>query len=123
MCRYLRFLAAGVFASLTCAVHAQGVVLPWGVHSDLIAWEEFMRITAPSGNPGVKKVEFETWATDNDIYAKSPPQWPQVDAPKVLRASALGRARLHGVRPLELAPDSCVQPQGPNDAAKGSGWP
>jgi hypothetical protein len=123
MRRYIRILAGGVFAGLACAAHSQGVVLPWGVHSDLIAWEEFVRITAPSGNPGIKKVEFETWATDADIYAKSPAQWPAVDAPKVLRASALGRSHARGARPLELAPDSCTQPGGPNDAARGSGWP
>lgn len=37
--------------------------LPWGQSADMVAWEEFAQITAPSGSPTSKKVEFETWAS------------------------------------------------------------
>jgi hypothetical protein len=107
--------------------HAQGVLLPWGQHSDMVAWEGFAQITAPAGNPKAKKVEFETWASDDDIYVKSPAQWPSVDTPKVLQPSALARASQRSdavVRPFAFTTD-CTKPQGlpPGTAAAGSTFP
>jgi hypothetical protein len=105
---------------------AQGQVLPWGQQSDMIAWEVFAQITANSGSPGVKKVEFETWASDEDIYTKNPAQWPAVDAPKRLQASVLARAQPRPPVPFVFAPGQCSHPQGIpplGDAAKDSGFP
>lgn len=107
---------------------AQGIPLPWGQHSDMVAWEEFAQITAPAGNPTASKVEFETWASDEDIYVKSPAQWPLISAPKVLQPSALGRAHVSGVQPFVFQPGQCLPPQGlpapnGNGAATGSGFP
>jgi hypothetical protein len=100
----------------------QGVTLPWGQSSDIIGWSEFARITAPSGQP--KKVEFETWASDYDIYTKNPAQWPTVNEPKVLQASVLAQARMaEGIHPFAFAPDKCAAPLGLNGPAKGSGFP
>jgi hypothetical protein len=95
---------------------AQGVILPWGQSSDMVGWTEFARITAPSGQ--AKKVEFETWASDDDIYVKNPAHWPNVDEPKVLQSSVLGdshfRAATRRVRPQVFAPTACAPtpPQG-----------
>jgi hypothetical protein len=97
----------------------------------MVAWEEFVQITAPAGNPSDKKVEFETWATDDDIYVKSPAQWPTVNAPKILQASVLQRAHMTGFQPFVFEPDQCQMPGGfpnpPNPkgdgAAAGSGFP
>jgi hypothetical protein len=104
-------LAAVCSISLAC-LHgvpalAQGAPLPWGQSSDMVAWEVFVQITAPSGNPQSTNVEFETWASDQDIYNPSP-KWPAVGAPKQLQISLLGNAK-HGFRPaLEtVAPDRC----------------
>jgi hypothetical protein len=107
--------------------YAQGAFLPWGQHSDMVAWEGFAQITAPAGNPKGKKVEFETWASDEDIYVKSPAQWPSIDAPKVLQPSALARASMRSdavVRPFAFTTD-CTKPQGlpPGTAAAGSTFP
>jgi hypothetical protein len=109
-------------------VQAQGIPLPWGQHSDMVAWEEFVQLSAPAGNPTVKKVEFETWASDEDIYVKSPAQWPPISAPKILQTSALARAHQVGVKPFVFEPGQCLPPQGlpaPNGdgAANGSGFP
>jgi hypothetical protein len=86
---------------------AQGAPLPWGQNSDMIAWEVFVQLTAPSGNPQSTNVEFETWASDQDTYNSSP-KWPAVGAPKQLQISLLGNAR-HGFRPMveTVAPDRC----------------
>jgi hypothetical protein len=89
---------------------AQGTNLPWGQPSDMVAWEVFTQITAPSGNPQATNVEFETWASDEDIYTASP-KWPTVGAaPKQLHVSLLGESRQHGRRVLEsIAPGQCTQ--------------
>ena len=109
-----------VLSALACA---QGITLPWGQSSDLIGWTEFSRITAPSGQ--AKKVEFETWASDEDLYVKNPAQWSSLNAPKSLQNSALALAHLKGVvRPFAFTPNSCVPPQGlANGAAEGAGFP
>ncbi|GLQ82765.1 hypothetical protein GCM10007881_62880 [Mesorhizobium huakuii] len=106
----------------------QGITLPWGQSSDMIAWEEFVQVVAPSGNQNVQKVEFETWASDEDIYEKSPAQWPTVDAPKVLQVSALGASRAEGMAKFVFIVGNCSPPGGltrPKDApvAAGSGFP
>ncbi len=107
---------------------AQGVVLPWGVPTDFIAWEEFAQITAPSGNPQAGKVEFETWASDQDIYVSNPAQWPALDAPKILQVSALGQMHLLGRKSSEFDPSRCKSPRGlpapaGNGAAAGTSFP
>ena len=66
-----------------------------------------------SGIPGSKNVEFETWASDDDIYIANPPRWPAINAPEVLRPSALGVAVAHGLRPLVIGPGGCTKPQNP----------
>jgi hypothetical protein len=109
---------------LSQSASAQGVTLPWGQSSDMVGWTEFARITAPSGQ--AKKVEFETWASDDDIYVKNPAQWPTINEPKTLQTSALAQARLRGViRPFAFAPGACIPPGGlgPNGPAAGSGFP
>jgi hypothetical protein len=121
------FLAVSVGFFVTCgSAFAQGQPMPWGQESDMISWEVFAQITANSGNPKIKKVEFETWASDDDIYTKNPAQWPAFDAPKVLQASVLGRAGSTALRPFVFVPGQCNPPQGmppQGDAAKDSGFP
>ena len=122
----MRVAPVAIVASLvgSCgSASAQGVMLPWGQSSDMVGWIEFASITAPSGQ--AKKVGFETWASDDDIYVKSPAQWPPIGQPKVLQTSILALAHLTGViRPFTFSPGSCTTPQGlGNGAAAGSGFP
>jgi hypothetical protein len=101
---------------------AQGGKLPWGQNSDMLAWEVFVQITAPSGNPNSTNVEFETWASDQDTYNPSP-KWPDIGAPKQLQISLLGTAK-HGFRPAPLAiePGQCKK-DFDKEAAKAAGFP
>jgi hypothetical protein len=100
----------------------QGVNLPWGQSSDMIGWSEFARITAPSGQ--VKKVEFETWASDFDIYAKNPARWPAVNEPKALQTSVLAQVSAAGeMHPFAFVPGTCVPPRGLKGPAAGAGFP
>lgn len=69
------------------AVGASGGVLASGVHSDRLAWQHFAGIVAPAGRG---RVEFETWASDENIYTETP-AWPGEDAPRRLRSSVLQR--------------------------------
>ena len=85
---------------VSSSASAQGVTLPWGQSSDMVGWTEFARITAPSGQ--AKKVEFETWATDEDIYVKDPAVWPGINQPKILQTSALARAHVEYSCPAGL---------------------
>jgi hypothetical protein len=117
-----RYLALPVFCFLfmtTSEGFAQNATLPWGQPPDMLAWEVFSQVTAPSGNPRFKRVEFETWASDQDVY-KANPRWPAPNAPKEFQASALGNARLqHPVTltPLVISPSECEKPK---DAAAGN---
>src|SRR5271166_3630948 len=47
-----------------------------GVSPDLVAWEAFTEAVAPSNAPGVAGLEFETWASDDDLFGTAPPRWP-----------------------------------------------
>lgn len=107
--RFLFLLALSLWAA---GAAAQGVVLPWGVPTDFIAWEELAQIAAPSGNPQSGKVEFETWASDQDIYVSNPAHWPTQDAPKVLQVSAAGQTHLLGRKSSEFDPSRCMTPRG-----------
>jgi hypothetical protein len=122
---FSRTVTAAIFSlMLTSITLAQGTPLPWGQQSDMIAWEVFVQVTAPNGNPQSPGVEFETWASDQDIYQARPPQWPAVGAPKQLQlqVSALGRAR-HGLRmQAVVSPSQCEPPQG-KQAAKDAKFP
>src|SRR3954454_5707929 len=90
----LIFSTSMAFLASTAAF-AQGTNLPWGQPSDMVAWEVFTQITAPSGNPQGTNVEFETWATEYDVYSPTP-KWTSLGAPKRLQVSLLGESRQHG---------------------------
>src|SRR5260370_15089926 len=47
----------------------------------MAAWEVFAQVVAPSGAPGVKELEFETWASDDDLCGQSQSRWPRVGEP------------------------------------------
>jgi hypothetical protein len=65
---------------LVQATASAGDKLPWGASADMIAWETFVQAMAPAGLPGSAQREFETWASDDDLYVKSPPEWPALGA-------------------------------------------
>jgi hypothetical protein len=115
-------VSASAFTLSDAAALAQGAKLPWGQHSDMLAWEVFVQITAPSGNPNSTNVEFETWASDQDTYNPSP-KWPEIGAPKQLQLSLLGTAR-HGFQPTPLAvePGRC-RTDFNKEAAAAAGFP
>jgi hypothetical protein len=89
---------------------AQPPAAPAALASDQIGWETFAQIMAPAGNPKTTNVEFETWASDDDIYGSAGPHWPLVGAAKVLHASQLGAALApHPIRVQVINPADCVQ--------------
>jgi hypothetical protein len=92
---------------------AQGTALPWGQSSDMAAWETFLQITSPSGAAGSRNVEFETWASDQDIYQLKP-HWPVTGEPKRLQVSALSQAHFAGGISIQtITPDQCQPPAQP----------
>lgn len=114
-----RRLAAIVATCLTLAGPAFAIneKLPWGQSSDMAAWQTFSQMVAPSGNPANHKVEFETWASDQDIYTASP-HWPAPSAPKQLQPSLAATAQAPaGIHSLVIAPSQCVRP---SNAAAGN---
>jgi hypothetical protein len=78
--RLLAALAIAMAAFL--APRAAPAYSDLGPSPDRAAWEIFTQAISPSGAPGAKQLEFETWASDDDLYAKSPPQWPIAGAPQ-----------------------------------------
>ena len=110
---WLAALAAPIVAFLLWAgqAFAQGGLLPWGQSSDMIAWQTVSQIMAPSGSPAGHTVEFETWASDQDIYLTSLPRWPAPGSPKVLQPSQAGKAQgISGFHSLTISPSQCVKP-------------
>jgi hypothetical protein len=67
-------------------------------------------MVAPSGNPANHTVEFETWATDQDIYTALP-HWPIPGTPKQLQPSLAATVQgTTGVHSLVITPSQCVKP-------------
>jgi hypothetical protein len=69
----LRILALAILAA------APGAACGYdgdGPSPDMAAWEIFVGAVAPSGASGDNQLEFETWASDDDLYGRSPPRWP-----------------------------------------------
>lgn len=94
-------LAVDLPARASQAVASSGGVLASGVHSDRLAWQHFAAIVAPAGRG---RVEFETWAGNEDMYSETP-AWPGEAAlsARRLRTSVLRRVLApHGSEP---APD------------------
>jgi hypothetical protein len=52
-----------------------------GPSPDMAAWEVFAQAVAPSGAGGANDLEFETWASDDDMFGQSPPRWPGAGEP------------------------------------------
>jgi len=67
-------------AGLALASFATSAYIDDGPSPDLAAWEVFARAVAPAGIPGDRRLEFETWASDDDLFLQSPPRWPDIGA-------------------------------------------
>jgi hypothetical protein len=105
MLRRLAALAAiGTFSAAPAS--AVNEKLPWGQSSDMAAWQIFTQAVAPSGDPANHTVEFETWASDQDIYTPSP-HFPVPGEPKQLQPS---RAAAGGPHALTITPNDCFKP-------------
>ena len=72
-------VALAIGAAAPCAALAYD---DRGPSPDWAAWETFVQAVASAGVPGVKQLEFETWASDEDMYENSPPRWPAVGTPR-----------------------------------------
>ncbi|HEX8610462.1 MAG TPA: hypothetical protein VF800_04175 [Telluria sp.] len=91
-------LAADLPARASHAVASSGGMLATGMHSDRLAWQHFANLVAPVARG---RVEFETWASDEDIYTETP-AWPgeAALAKRRLRKSVLQRLLApHGSEP------------------------
>jgi hypothetical protein len=76
---------------------------------DKAAWQLFVQMAAPA--KGVKAVQYETWASDDDIYGANP-HWPSTAALKLLTKSLGGTASAPHPTRLMVAPASaCAKPQ------------
>jgi hypothetical protein len=122
----MRKLAMFAVMSMLMPFPANADDLPWGPKSSEIGWEIFVQAVSSAGDPGGNpKVEFETWASDQDIFQASPAQWPSAGGTKQLRPSVLARSEIHGRIAQALPPTAglACPPQGFNKAAKGDPFP
>jgi hypothetical protein len=108
----LRRLAGAAAIAVAWAGPASAVdeKLPWGQSSDMAAWQTFTQAVAPSGNPANHTVEFETWASDQDIYTPTP-HFPTPGTPKQLQPSRAATAV--GPHALTITPNECFKPAAP----------
>ncbi len=97
-------------ASVTVAVPSTaGKVDGLSQNSDQFVWNQFSN-AVKSVPLAPTKTEFQTWATDNDIYVDPTPAWPSAQAPVVLHGVPLARLRLHNPEALDVA---CATPENP----------
>ena len=78
-------------------------------NSDEFIWNLFSSAVKPS-LAAPAKAEFQTWATDNDIYNDPTPAWPSAQAPVVFHGVPLARLRLHNPEALDVP---CATPENP----------
>lgn len=71
-------VALAMIAGPPCAVRAYD---DRGPSPDMAAWEAFAQSVAPSGASGASQLEFETWASDEDLFGTAPPRWPGAGEP------------------------------------------
>lgn len=113
-------------ASMLVPISAGADNLPWGTKAAEVGWQIFVQAVSPAGVPGgAPKVEFETWASDEDIYQASPAQWPSAGAPKKLQPSVLALSAVHGLTPFALPVGAGLTcpPSGLKSSAKGDPFP
>jgi len=105
-----RLLGVAAIVAACAGPASAGEKLPWGESSDMAAWRTFTQALAPSGNPLHRKVELETWATDQDIYTAEP-HWPAPGAPKQLQPNRVASDRsMSDLHALVVTPNQCFQP-------------
>jgi len=122
----MKKLSVLAFATILTPLAASADNLPWGAKTDEVSWEIFVQLVSPAGDPGGNpKVEFETWASDEDIFQASPAKWPAAGTKTVLQRSVLARSEIHGRLPLALPPTAglACPPPGLSGAAKGDPFP
>ncbi|MGP0058601.1 MAG: hypothetical protein ACLPID_04865 [Beijerinckiaceae bacterium] len=99
-----------LIAALAVVIATPCVVLAYeelGPSPDMAAWEIFAQAVASSGTSGLKQLEFETWASDEDLYGKSPPQWPVVGALRLPGACRLAVDR-EAAKAAGFPNDGCI---------------
>jgi hypothetical protein len=77
-------------------------------NSDAFIWRLFTEFAAPVSGSHPSPVVFETWASDEDTFSKTP-HWPGPGEPKKLHASVLGSTRTPHLIPIDVA---CNPPAG-----------
>ena len=98
------------------AAIAGGLLVAWaafayddrGVSPDLAAWETFALAVAPSGEPGAPRAEFETWASDDDLFAASPPRWPS-EGPTRSNAECRQTFDRAAAAAVDFPADACIR--------------
>lgn len=85
-----------------------GTVKGLSINSDEFIWNKFIASVTPV--PGHARVEFQTWATDQDTFPPPPdtPVWPSPDAPVKFHPGV--RASLHNSRNVAVP---CTAPENP----------
>lgn len=104
-------------AAPTTPVPSRGSALPSGANSDQVSWQHFVNIVAPVS---ATQAQFETWASDLDIYTTTP-KWPSAAeaAEKKMQPGQLQRTRApHASRVAGTIDDASCATVG--DAAAGN---
>jgi hypothetical protein len=78
-----------------------GVVNGTRVNSDEFIWRLFTQFAAPALRSRPSPVVFETWASDEDTFSKTP-RWPDPEAPKKFQTSVLSTQTTPGHGPIDV---------------------
>lgn len=73
-----------------------GAVNGTAENSDAFIWRLFTQFAAPASPGKASPVVFETWASDEDTFSKTP-HWPTTEEPIKFHASVLQAARTSGL--------------------------
>lgn len=97
MARFIWALGLAVVAALPA--RAQSTANPAVEEPDRIAWQLFATVNAPAASAGNNNATFETWASDDDTFRRTP-TWPSGQSPMQLKVPAL--VRLAPIKPRVL---------------------
>ena len=102
-------LAVALLAPLSTGAQVEVITVSKVGSQDEAAWHVFVDMVAPAKGAG-HNVEYETWASDADLYSATP-HWPTPRDGKRLTRSLGGVAsRPHSILPQMPAPGQCAKP-------------
>lgn len=102
-------VVAALLAPIRASTQIEEVIVTKVGSIDEASWHIFVTMVAPAKGAG-HNVEYETWASDDDVYGATP-HWPAPrDGKRLTRSLGGGASHPRAVLPQMAAPSQCAKP-------------